>query len=72
MNCPACNATFSMITLTEPGDTVKRRRRCPECGHIWQTVEISVEEHNSAQVASISNEFMKRLLHTLGENGDES
>ena len=44
MTCPHCGAPYAIITRTHyaesDGDQLKRDRRCVECGHTFQTVEV--------------------------------
>ncbi len=45
LRCPSCSA--SLIKVLESrhttGNAVSRRRQCHACGHIWGTLEISLE-----------------------------
>jgi len=45
LRCPSCSA--SLIKVLESRHTtdnaVSRRRQCHACGHIWGTIEISLE-----------------------------
>ncbi len=45
LRCPKCSA--SLIKVLESRHTtdnaVSRRRQCSACGHIWGTVEVSLE-----------------------------
>jgi transcriptional regulator NrdR family protein len=48
MNCIACNHTYTKVLDTRIFETrpewTKRRRRCPECGHIFFTLELPVDD----------------------------
>jgi transcriptional repressor NrdR len=42
MRCPSCQSTSTRVVdsrLTEPGDTIRRRRECEECGGRFTTYE---------------------------------
>jgi transcriptional repressor NrdR len=42
MHCPFCGETDTRVgdsRLSEPGDAVRRRRRCPSCGRRFTTYE---------------------------------
>src|SRR5438128_1014900 len=42
MHCPVCPSTSTRVVdsrLTDPGDTVRRRRECEECGTRFTTYE---------------------------------
>jgi transcriptional regulator NrdR family protein len=39
MNCPKCDAGFSVINDTRHGEEVGRDRSCSDCGFTWRTVE---------------------------------
>src|SRR5260370_13860624 len=42
MHCPNCSSTATKVVdsrLTEPGDAVRRRRECEECGGRFTTYE---------------------------------
>lgn len=45
MNCNRCDATYTIVTFTNPieGDRVKRTRKCPECGCVFNTIEVLLE-----------------------------
>ena len=45
MICPRCQATYTMVTAVDPleGDRVTRRRKCPECNHVFASVEVYTE-----------------------------
>ena len=45
MNCPMCDTTYTMVTAVDPveGDKVTRKRKCPECKHVYTTVEVYAE-----------------------------
>src|SRR2546430_15985945 len=42
MRCPSCQSTSTRVVdsrLTEPGDAIRRRRECEECGGRFTTYE---------------------------------
>ncbi len=46
MNCPVCPSTSTRVVdsrLTDPGDAVRRRRQCEECGTRFTTYERAQE-----------------------------
>lgn len=43
MRCPACNEDSGVLDSRVRGYVVRRRRRCPACGHRWSTVEVVVD-----------------------------
>lgn len=41
MNCPVCAASKTKVTDSRPDeDSVKRHRKCLECGYVFVTIEI--------------------------------
>ena len=56
MNCPQCEATYTLVTSVDPtgGDMVTRRRKCVECNHAFTTVEVyaNVYERMKARAAN--------------------
>ena len=44
MTCPRCGAPYAYTTRTHyaesDGEKLKRTRRCAECGHTFETVEV--------------------------------
>jgi transcriptional regulator NrdR family protein len=55
--CPKCSARAVVIDTRESGHTVKRRRKCPECGARWSTWEVMFDEGmniDAAKEASIA------------------
>mgnify|MGYP001207731295 FL=1 len=60
MNCPMCGATYTIVTYQNPtkGDSVDRRRKCPECKHAFTTVELYVEEYERLKLRSANFETL--------------
>lgn len=47
MNCPRCHNHRGQVTDSREDDansTIRRRRRCPACGHRWTTYEVTAED----------------------------
>lgn len=47
MNCPRCHSHRGQVTDSREDDvnhTIRRRRRCPSCGHRWTTYEVTAED----------------------------
>jgi transcriptional regulator NrdR family protein len=45
MNCPKCDSTNVYVVDSRPlVEFVSRRRHCKDCGHRFNTVEITQEE----------------------------
>ena len=47
MICPKCGNSGRggqrvVSTVESPAKTVTRRRRCPDCGHQWHTIELAL------------------------------
>ena len=47
MICPKCGKSGRggqrvVSTVESPSKTVTRRRKCPDCGHAWHTIEVSL------------------------------
>jgi transcriptional regulator NrdR family protein len=66
MTCPACHAHNTYISYTHPGDgeRVKRDRRCAECGHRFETVEVLA---SALRVLT----FQASMLKVINGNGKE-
>ena len=47
MKCPKCNAMGLSCADSRPYyETIRRRRRCLNCGYRFSTVEISIEDYH--------------------------
>lgn len=54
--CPECGEKSKIMDVRDRTDgTVRRRRRCLECGKEWKTVEICMKDY---------------LLHSLNKEGE--
>ena len=54
MNCPNCKATWTMVTALYPteGDKVTRRHKCPECNHVFTSIEVYTEVYERLEFRS--------------------
>lgn len=54
MNCPRCDATWTMTIYTDPteGAVVKYKRKCPECECTFSTVEVYAEVYERLEFRS--------------------
>lgn len=57
--CPKCGADSYIIDSRFSEDTqiIKRRRKCPKCGHRWTTGEIEYD------IAVEATEYRRRKMH---------
>lgn len=51
MNCK-CGATYTTVSAVEPGDRTKRTRKCVECGCVFYTIEVCLEEFERLEFRS--------------------
>lgn len=50
MKCPKCNAYGLAIADSRPdGETIRRRRKCLNCGYRFTTYEISEEDYRKVK-----------------------
>lgn len=46
MKCQKCRSGKSFVTDSRPEpETIRRRRKCSACGHVWTTFEITREQY---------------------------
>jgi len=47
MQCPKCSSRNhrAPVTNSQFEDQTVRKRVCPDCGHVWFTVELNVPNH---------------------------
>lgn len=78
MQCPKCNGYGLACSDSRPhNETIRRRRRCLNCGYRFTTYEISVEDYsklknNETEVADVlSNieELLLKVRELRGKNG---
>lgn len=52
MRCPKCNTEYAATvdSVTTPANEVLRKKKCPECGHVFFSVEEAVDEDTEAYV----------------------
>jgi len=45
LRCPKCSASLHKVLETRhtTSESVSRRRKCSACGHVWGTVEVSLD-----------------------------
>lgn len=81
MQCPKCNAYGLACSDSRPyNETIRRRRRCLNCGYRFSTVEISIEDYHklkeneaeAAEVLSNLEEILSKVIELRGKNGGES
>jgi len=51
MNCK-CGATYTVVSTIEPGDRVQRTRKCVECGCVFYTIEVCLEDFERLEFRS--------------------
>ena len=81
MKCPRCKAYGLSITDSRPdGETIRRRRRCLNCGYRFTTYEISNEDYRNlkdkekdnealiADMLSYLDEFFKKVSERNKQN----
>lgn len=81
MQCPRCKAYGLSCTDSRPdGETIRRRRRCLNCGYRFTTYEISKEDYRKlkdtekesdaliADMLSYLDEFSKKASERICKN----
>ena len=77
MQCPRCKAYGLSITDSRPdGKTIRRRRKCLNCGYRFTTYEISAEDYTKVKdnealvtdVVSYLDEFFKKVNERNKQN----
>ena len=77
MQCPKCNAYGLACSDSRPyNETIRRRRRCLNCGYRFTTVEISVEDYHKLKgkeadadgVLSNLEEILTRVRELRGKS----
>ena len=84
MQCPKCNAYGLACSDSRPyNETIRRRRRCMNCGYRFSTVEISVEDYRKlkdkepetealiADMLSYLDDFYQKLNERKASGNDE-
>ena len=57
VNCK-CGATYTTVSSVEPGDRVKRTRKCVECGCVFYTIEVCLEEFERLEFRSANYKLL--------------
>ena len=57
--CGACGSQTSSVMDSRPRDdgSIRRRRKCDDCGHRWSTVEVDLESYKT----SLDNEAVEAM-----------
>lgn len=51
MNCPKCNCDSLKCTDSRPSnETIRRRRKCLNCGYTFSTFEISMNDYYGLKI----------------------
>lgn len=60
--CPRCKVGGTMVKDSRPraDGTVRRRRNCPACGHVFTTMEVPLED--SGSLAMLKDRAKRSLL----------
>ena len=53
MNCK-CGGTYTIVSSMEPGDRVKRIRKCVDCGCVFYTIEVCLEDFERLEFRSMN------------------
>lgn len=66
MRCPKCNGNDVCVTdsMTSDDNKVRRRRKCSNCGFIFRTIEVIVDETKGTKH---TNEFERRICPFCGQ-----
>lgn len=56
-NCPVCNSASRTVDnhhiMLAGAPTMRRRRKCKACGHVWSTVEISTDRERQMRLDAL-------------------
>lgn len=70
MDCPNCGTPYAYIIrthyVTSDGERLKRTRRCTQCGHEFETVELLASELRRLTFRDTLN----KVVNGKGENHD--